>query len=103
MEGGCRMRRMLSVLTVFLTLGSGGLATAGPKDDVSAATQAWGLSRSLLNLAEWRRQRIIPSVHCSAGDTDIAAPRERIDPEPIVASRFCRRCPRGLTRRAPGP
>jgi len=35
------MRRMLGALTVFLTLGGVGLATAGPKEDVSAATQSW--------------------------------------------------------------
>jgi len=35
------MKRMLSALTVFLTLGVPALAAAGPKEEVSAATQAW--------------------------------------------------------------
>src|SRR5258708_28082734 len=30
----------------------------------------------------------MPSVHSSAGDTDIAAPREKIDPQPVVAFAF---------------
>ena len=35
------MRHMLGVLSLLLTLGVPGIVAAGPKEDVSAATQAW--------------------------------------------------------------
>ena len=54
---------------------------------------AWpgGLSRSLLNLAECGGSPSYLPFTAARGITDIAAPGEKIDPEPIVAARFRRR------------
>ena len=41
-----------------------------------------------VELGRARRQGIIPSVHGAEERTDIAAPREKIDPEPSVARGF---------------
>jgi hypothetical protein len=49
------------------------------------------LSRSLLNLAECDGSASYLPCTATRGDTDIAAPREKIDPEAFVAPRFRRR------------
>ena len=44
------MKRMLSALTVFLALGVPAFVAAGPKEEVSAATQAWADAVNSKNL-----------------------------------------------------
>src|SRR5439155_14192851 len=58
---------------------------------VSTSATRTGLSRSLLNLAECGGSPSYLPFTAARGITDIAAPGEKIDPEPIVAARFRRR------------
>jgi hypothetical protein len=59
-----------------------------PDLQLPAASGFSELSRPLLNLAERDGRASYPSVHGAEEDTDIAAPLEKIDPEPIVALAF---------------
>src|SRR5216684_4894757 len=51
-------------------------------------TESKGVVPSPVELGCARRQGIIPSVHGAEEGTDIAAPLEKIDPEPSVALGF---------------